>query len=100
MTVWLQTQRMLGNSVKVNSEVCVSGRVLTSHAQGSVPSTEGRGEGRPFQDDLPLPILHFEVVCTGCSHITEKGMITLMICVAMSPKPKTKRSCKDSLKVP
>lgn len=44
--MWLQTQRILGNSVKVYSEACVSGRVLTSYAQGSVPSTEERGEER------------------------------------------------------
>lgn len=57
-----------------------------------------RGEHREdFPKRVPLPILCFEVVFPGWFHITVKEMITLVICVAISPKPKTKPSWKDIL---
>lgn len=42
-------------------------------------------------------LLHFEVVFKGWFPVTVKETITLVICVAISPKPKTKQSRKDIL---
>lgn len=97
MTEWLQTMGVSGISPE-HHWVCLSDRALASCARGSVPSTERKGEGRLSQEGPSLFLsLRLKWFSQGGFCIIVKEIITLVICVAISPKPETTRSGKDVL---